>query len=205
LQLGFLMTAATLFLSLSLFSVAPIGQGQSGAMALKQAISLFASRTSNGLAAINMQQALDVPTAAPTQETQTETSGVVASGDYHAIARQAAVDHGISPDYFERQIQQESGFNPYAVSPAGALGIAQFIPSTAAGLGIDPLDPVQALNGAATLMADLASQFGGNYAMALAGYNAGPVATQNAINSCGDAWLSCLSAETQNYIAIIMG
>ena len=75
---------------------------------------------------------------------------------YVAIAQQDAVAAGIPATYFVRQIEQESGFNPNAVSPAGAVGIAQFLPSTAAGLGINPYDPIQALRGAATLMANYA-------------------------------------------------
>ena len=125
---------------------------------------------------------------------------------YIAIAQQDASAVGISPIYFVRQINQESGFNPYAVSPAGAEGIAQFEPGTAAGLGIDPFNPVQALNAAAHLMASYANQYGGNYAMALAAYNAGSGTVQYAINACGAAnWMNCLPAETQNYIYVIMG
>src|SRR5207302_10286331 len=47
-----------------------------------------------------------------------------------ALARQDAQNVGLSPDVFVRQINQESGFNPSAISPAGAIGIAQFEPST---------------------------------------------------------------------------
>lgn len=123
---------------------------------------------------------------------------------YHDIARQAAIYYGLDPQLFLNQIQQESGFNPGAVSPAGALGIAQFMPATAASMGIDPWEPVQALYGAAKLMADLKAQFGGNYAMALAGYNAGPGAVQSAIYSGGNNWYNYLPFETRNYIAVIM-
>jgi soluble lytic murein transglycosylase-like protein len=125
--------------------------------------------------------------------------------DYIDDARQAAISAGISPDYFVRQIQQESGFNPGAVSPAGAVGIAQFMPATAASMGVDPNDPVQALNGAARLMASFAAQFGGDYSKALAAYNAGPGAVQGAVNTAGGNWLAYMPAETQNYVAVIMG
>lgn len=127
------------------------------------------------------------------------------SADYMSIARQAAVNAGISPDYFVRQIQQESGFNPNAGSPAGAQGIAQFMPATAASLGINPYDPVQALDGAARLMASLNAQFGGNYAKALAAYNAGAGAVNSAVAQGGGNWLSYMPAETRNYVAVIMG
>jgi Transglycosylase SLT domain len=124
---------------------------------------------------------------------------------YVAIAQQDAVAVGIPPDYFVRQIQQESGFNPNSVSPAGAVGIAQFLPSTAAGLGINPWDPIQALQGAARLMANYAHNYGGDYAKALAAYNGGSGNVQSAINNCGANWLNCLPGETRHYIYVIMG
>jgi len=124
---------------------------------------------------------------------------------YVAIAQQDAIAVGIPPDYFVRQIEQESGFNPNSVSPAGAVGIAQFLPSTAAGLGINPWDPIQALRGAATMMANSARQYGGDYAKALAAYNGGSGTVQSAVNNCGANWLNCLPGETRHYIYIIMG
>ena len=124
---------------------------------------------------------------------------------YVAIAQQDAVSIGIPPDYFVRQIEMESGFNPNAASPAGAVGIAQFLPSTAAGLGINPYDPIQALKGAAKLMANYAGQYGGDYAKALAAYNGGSGTVQNAVDNCGANWLNCLPGETRHYIYVIMG
>jgi hypothetical protein len=124
---------------------------------------------------------------------------------YVAIAQQDATAVGISPDYFARQINMESGFNPNAVSPAGAVGIAQFLPSTAAGLGVNPWDPMQALRGAARLMANYAHKYGGDYAKALAAYNGGSGTVQYAITNCGANWLNCLPGETRHYIYVIMG
>lgn len=121
-----------------------------------------------------------------------------------AIAQQDAANAGIDPTYFVRQINLESGFNPNAVSPGGAEGIAQFEPGTAAGLGIDPFDPIQALQAAAQMMARYSHLYG-DYAKALAAYNAGPATLQNAENSCGANWLSCMPAQTQNYVHTIMG
>ncbi len=120
------------------------------------------------------------------------------------LAEQDATNAGISPVYFVRQITLESGFNPYAVSPGGAEGIAQFEPGTAAGLGINPFNPTQALQAAAQMMARYAKQYGG-YAKALAAYNAGSGSLQNAENACGANWLSCMPVETQHYVATIMG
>jgi len=113
--------------------------------------------------------------------------------NYRAEARRAARRHGLDPNIFERQIQQESGFNPSARSPAGAMGIAQFMPATARGLGVNPNNPTQALDGAAKLMANYVRKYG-SYKNALVAYNAGP-------GRVGGP----LPAETQNYIRTILG
>ena len=126
---------------------------------------------------------------------------------YIAIARQDAINAGIPPDLFVRQINRESGFDPNALSPSGAQGIAQFMPKTAASLGIDPWNPLAALKGAAQLMAHYSKMFDGTdtYAKALATYNAGLGTVQHAIKTCGQThWMDCLPAETQQYINVIL-
>lgn len=128
----------------------------------------------------------------------------IANSPYVKIAERDAFDAGIPPVYFVRQIQQESGFNPNAVSVTNAQGIAQFEPYTAGPLGINPWDPVQALRGAANLMGGYYRQYG-NYAKALAAYNAGPGGVQSASYTCGMNWLSCMPGQTQNYVYRIMG
>jgi soluble lytic murein transglycosylase-like protein len=127
------------------------------------------------------------------------------TSQYVAIARQDAIDAGIPPDYFVRQIYLESGFNPNAQSGAGAVGIAQFMPGTARGLGINPWDPIAALKAAAQMMANSTHRYGGDYAKALAAYNAGSGTVNYAVNACGSAWMNCLPAETRHYIYTIMG
>lgn len=115
-----------------------------------------------------------------------------------------AAQADIPPDLFVRQINQESGFQTNVVSPAGAEGIAQFMPTTAAGLGIDPWNPDQSLQGAAQLMARYQQRYG-SYAKALAAYNGGSGNLQAALANCGAAWLSCEPAETQRYVQAILG
>jgi soluble lytic murein transglycosylase-like protein len=127
------------------------------------------------------------------------------NASYQDVARQAAAAAGISPDLFVRQIQQESGFNPGATSPSGAVGIAQFMPATAAAMGVNPYDPTNALSGGARLMAQLSGQFGGDYAKALAAYNGGSGAVQAAVNAGGANWINFVPAESRNYVHIIMG
>jgi peptidoglycan DL-endopeptidase CwlO len=102
---------------------------------------------------------------------------VATRADYVAFAVQAAQQHGFPPDVMVAQLDQESGFNPDARSSAGAEGIAQFEPATAAGLGVDPWDPWQAIDGMARLDADNLSRFG-SVELALAAYDAGGGAVQ---------------------------
>ncbi|SRR5258707_4748765 len=134
-----------------------------------------------------------------------QTTSKVNDDSYWNIAWNAATYAGIDPNLFERQINQESGFNPWAVSPAGAEGIAQFMPGTASAMGVNPWDPTSSLYGAASLMKQLSNQFGGNYAMALAAYNAGPGAVQSAISAGGNNWYYYLPTESRNYVSLIMG
>lgn len=123
---------------------------------------------------------------------------------YVQMAWNDAQSAGIRPDVFVKQINAESGFDPNAVSPAGALGIAQFIPATAASLGINPRDPIQSLSGAARLMASSLTQYNGDYAKALAAYNAGPDALAFAVKTYGVNWLAYMPLETRNYVKKIL-
>lgn len=140
----------------------------------------------------------------PTSSYRSGGGGGQFTGSYVALARQDALNVGISPDAFVRQINLESGFNPRAISPAGAIGIAQFMPATAASLGVNPYDPVSSLRGAARLMASYVRTYG-NLAMALAAYNAGPGTVTYAVRRGGGNWRAFLPWETQRYINIILG
>ncbi|MDP9110062.1 MAG: lytic transglycosylase domain-containing protein [Candidatus Eremiobacteraeota bacterium] len=93
---------------------------------------------------------------------------------------QAARRNGLPPEFLAATILQESAYDPFALSAAGAVGIAQFELETAAGEGVDPHDPFDAIDGAARLLAGYEVQYSGRYpdpyAAALAAYNAGPAA-----------------------------
>lgn len=107
---------------------------------------------------------------------------------------------GLPVDFFLRLLQQESGLDHRAVSRAGAQGVAQFMPATAAERGlIDPFNPFEAIPKAAEFLREQRAAFG-NLGMAAAAYNAGPQRVRN--------WLagrSSLSQETRAYVAKITG
>ena len=85
----------------------------------------------------------------------------------------AAKQHGIRPELLEALIEAESSWRPDVVSPAGAQGLLQIMPATAAELGVDPMDPKQAIEGGARYLAKLIKRFGSEE-LGLAAYNAGP-------------------------------
>ena len=89
----------------------------------------------------------------------------------------AAADTGLDPALIHAVIQAESGGNAQAKSSKGALGPMQLMPSTAADLGVDPLDPVQNILGGSRYLAAMKKQFGSDK-LALAAYNAGPSAVE---------------------------
>lgn len=116
---------------------------------------------------------------------------------YAEPIRRAASRWGVGAALLAAQLQQESGFNPRARSPAGALGIAQFMPATARRYGLrNPFDPVAAIDAQAHLMRDLLGRFG-SVPLALAAYNAG----SGRVAACG-----CVPpiAETQAYVQRIV-
>lgn len=113
--------------------------------------------------------------------------------------RYYAQKYGIDENIFIWQIWQESRFNPKVCSGKNACGIAQFIPATAERFGVNRSDIDSSLDGAARYMRWLLQQsyIGGNYAFALAGYNAG----EGAVKKYGGI---PPYTETQNYVSIIL-
>lgn len=112
----------------------------------------------------------------------------------------AARANTLAPEFLAATLLQESAYDPYALSAAGAIGIAQFMPETAADAGVDPYDPFGSIDGAAALLGGYARAYRGRYAdpytMALAAYNAGPLAVE--------AYRGVPPyAETREYVAFI--
>jgi soluble lytic murein transglycosylase-like protein len=126
---------------------------------------------------------------------------IPARGQRYAVLIDAAeIRHGIPHNLLARLLYQESRFRADIISgetksSAGALGIAQFMPQTAAQFGIDPLDPPQAIDAAGKYLAQLYARFG-SWSLALAAYNFGPgnVAKHGLVDA---------PAETRDYVAQI--
>lgn len=118
-------------------------------------------------------------------------------GEFLGLARAAARRHAVPEDLFLRLVQQESGWNPGAISPKGATGLAQLMPDTARLLGVDIDDPVQNLEGGARYLRMMYDRFG-SWRLALAAYNAGPEAVEEA----GDV---PPFDETRAYVLAILG
>lgn len=110
---------------------------------------------------------------------------------------QAAASANVSPTLLSALVWQESRWNPQALSPKGAMGLAQLMPATARYLGVNPSDPIQNLTGGARYLRELLDQFNGNVEKALAAYNAGPAR----VRSAGGV---PAIAETQNYVTSIV-
>jgi hypothetical protein len=133
----------------------------------------------------------DVPVARPQILSRASVCSAVAS-----VARA----NDLPVPFFANLIWQESGFNPRSISPAGAQGIAQFMPTTAKEYGLaNPFDPIHALHAAGRFLNKLVGQFG-NLGLAAAAYNAGPGRVNDFMTRRRQ-----LPDETKNYVVRITG
>ncbi|WP_067508850.1 transglycosylase SLT domain-containing protein [Actinoplanes sp. TFC3] len=111
--------------------------------------------------------------AAAVRPASLQNSGSLAGVPYGDMFVKAGAKYGVSPKLLAAVAKVESGYNPKAVSKAGAQGLMQLMPATAKGLGVDnAFDPQQAINGAAKLLSSHLKEFK-TLPLALAAYNAG--------------------------------
>jgi soluble lytic murein transglycosylase-like protein len=114
----------------------------------------------------------DAPTAAVVRPASLQSTGSLSGVPYGDLFAKAGQKYGVSAKLLAAVAKVESNYNPTAVSPAGAQGLMQLMPSTAAGLGVNALNPAQAVDGAARLLSSHLKEFG-SVPLALAAYNAG--------------------------------
>lgn len=105
--------------------------------------------------------------------------GLNISGDTNSLIKEAAARYQVDPRLVAAVAQTESGGNQEAVSPAGAIGVMQLMPETAAGLGVNPYDKQQNIEGGVKYLRQMMDTFGGDVQKAVAAYNAGPQAVRD--------------------------
>lgn len=127
----------------------------------------------------------------------TQVADEAGPAPWRARVAELAAKYDISPSLLEAVVWQESRWRTGAVSPVGALGLAQLMPGTARQMGVDPSDPHANLEGGARYLRLQLDAFGGDVEKALAAYNAGPGRVQRA------GGIPRIR-ETQNYVAAIL-
>ena len=185
---------------------AMLGLSPAGAPLSRSSASSAASTGTTGSSGFAAQLAsvTGTPAASATTDptaaagTTGATAGTGASTPYAAEIDAAATKYNVDPALLRGLIRQESNFNANATSPAGARGLTQLMPGTAAALGVDPSVPAQAIEGGAKYLRQQLDRFGNDPAKALAAYNAGPGAVQRYGGVPP-------YAETQNYVRKVMG
>ncbi|HWH93072.1 MAG TPA: lytic transglycosylase domain-containing protein [Baekduia sp.] len=173
---------------------------------IQQQFAAFTGQTSAANAATAASFAAQLASAqaagtTPSTATTTATGTTLGGGSptrYDAQIAAAATRYGLDPALLKGLIRQESNFDAAARSGAGAQGLTQLMPATAASLGVDAGDPAQAIDGGARYLKQQLDRFGGDASKALAAYNAGPgaVAKYGGIPPY---------AETQNYVQKVLG
>jgi soluble lytic murein transglycosylase-like protein len=180
-------------------AVARIGEIQALIGTMRAAPPAASAPPSATSAPQSFQTLLASNSAQPLATTAGDAAGAGGATQYDGLIQAAAQRNGVDPALLKGLIRQESNFDPNAGSGAGAVGLTQLMPGTAASLGVsDPRDPAQSIEGGAKYLRQQLDAFGGDEAKALAAYNAGPGAVQRYGGVPP-------YAETQSYVQRVLG
>ncbi|MBQ3443926.1 MAG: lytic transglycosylase domain-containing protein [Selenomonadaceae bacterium] len=124
-------------------------------------------------------------------------SPVEAASSVEDLIAQKAFEYGVDPQLVRAIAIAESDMNQDEISPVGAIGVMQLMPETAAGLGVDPYDTNENVDGGTRYLKQMLDTFDGNVPLAVAAYNAGP----GAVKRYGGI---PPYSETQNYVGRVM-
>lgn len=143
------------------------------------------------------EQEVELPAPAPSPATAASAKAVVAERSPHELVEAAAKKNGLPPSFVHSVVKAESGYQPDALSPKGAIGLMQLMPATAQSYGVNPRDPAQNVEAGAAYLRELLIKYDGDPRRALAAYNAGPgaVAKYNGVPPY---------AETQTYVERVL-
>lgn len=171
--------------------------GPNGAVVQSSSWIVYESKVEPPAQLASQHTATDAQPAKRTTNTeiQSQIDLTVARHAGNSALKRAGIDHLAWDSWFTRLIRQESGFRQDAVSPKGAIGLGQLMPGTAEGLGVNPYDVAENLDGSARYLLAQLDRFG-SMELALAAYNAGP----EAVAKYGGV---PPYAETQAYVAAI--
>ncbi len=156
----------------------------------------------------DIEEKYAAPKANPAEQIEnvdTEPAFEKRNSPYNDLFDAATIKHNLPDGLLNKIGHVESGFNPDAISPAGARGVMQFMPRTANEYGIDPHDAPAAIDAAGKKMAHLRDYYDGNITKAIAAYNYGEGNLNEVIDNHGDQWREHLPTETTNYLNKIIG
>ena len=161
-------------------------------------LALLRQREAAPRVALPAAMAWPAPAAVPSPASPPSCQAL-ADAEVNALASQAGQSEGLAAELLRAVMRQESSFYPCAVSRRGAMGLMQLMPTTAAQFGVqDPFDPKENVGAGARFLKQLLARYGGDLALALGAYNAGPAKVDEA------GGVPPL-AETQDYVRKILG